>query len=845
MKKNIPFILLAIAAISISIVIATYHIPQKQKLTAKLPKEKEDRSVALGALQFLNMAASFPNKNIPADAYVKAMKWYSDNNKNSHRTESSTSWISLGPTNMGGRTIAIAFDPTDTATIWLGAAGGGLWKSTTGGIGTNAWTYVPLGFPVLGVSSITINPKNNQEMYVGTGEVYCDSSYSQGIEAIRPTRGSYGMGLFKSVDGGKTWTQSINWTYQQNKGIWDIVINPLNTNVVYAGTTDGVYKSTDAGTTWTKVLALAMCMTLQMHDVDTNILLCGVGNYGSTVHGVYRTANSGGTWTQITSGLPASNSYKGRVEFTAYKNNNDTMFAHIADVYNSIGFYMSTDKGQTWTLRTSVDLVSYQGWYAKGIAVQPGNYKNILVGGVDLSLSNDGGLSFQNLTDTSSVFHSDVHNILLNPKDSNRVYIITDGGLIRSNDFGASYYMCVGGYNTTQSYIGAVSATDTTVLLSGFQDNYVVKYFGAQTWYPVIGGDGCYTAIDHTNDYVEYGAYQYLNVYQSTDQGNTFYNQIITGTDNAITPNGAAFLAPYILCYSNTNYIYAGSQGLQLSTDGGVTFNFMGSNPVYNDAYIMTIGASFTNTDSIYFATAPDTTNPMKVFFSANQGATLTDISAGLPNRYPRRIAVNPHNSQEVYIVFSGFGTGHVFKSSNAGKTWTDISTTLPDMPFECIVVDPIYPNVIYAGCDYGVFVSQDKGTTWNSYDVGFPDATMVFDLEVSPSDRYLYAFTHGRGIFKRDLSDLAEGVNNITSTSSSVKVFPNPASDEINVGLGNFTGGEYSLYIYNMEGKQVKSYVVKDANTTLPVNDLAQGTYLISVYKNNTFYSNQRFIKL
>jgi len=845
MRKNTPFFVIAISAIAISLFVGHSPSQLEKQLTEKNIKENENHSVALDALQFLNAAAAFPNSTIPGDAYVKAMKWYNDNARNTHRAESSTSWISLGPTNMGGRTIAIAMDPTDTAKLWLGSASGGLWKSTTGGIGTNAWTYVPLGFPVLGVSSIAINPKNNQEMYVGTGEVYCDSSYSQGLVAIRPTRGSYGMGLFKSTDGGTTWTQSINWTYQQNRGIWDIVINPLNPKVVYAGTTEGVYKSTDAGATWNKVLNLAMCMTLQMHAVDTNILLCGIGNYGTTIHGVYRTTNSGGTWTQITSGLPASNTYKGRVQFTAYKNNNDTMFAHIADVYNSTGFYMSTDKGQTWTMRTTVDLVSYQGWYARGIAVQPGNYHNILVGGVNLSLSNDAGLSFQSMTDTSSFFHSDVHNILVNPQDPNKVYVITDGGLIRSNDFGVNYYMCVGGYNTTQSYIGAVSATDTTVMLSGFQDNYVVKYFGSQTWYPVIGGDGCYTAIDHTNDFTQYGAYQYLNVLQSFDQGNNFNNQILNNSGSATSPNYAAFLAPYILCYSNTNYIYAGGQALQLSTDGGATWNYMGNNPVNNNAYIMTIGASYTNTDSIYFATAPDSVNAMKVYFSANQGTTVTDISAGLPNRYPRRIAVNPQNSSEVYIVFSGFGTGHVFKSSNAGKTWTDISSSLPDMPFECIAVDPMYPSYLYAGCDFGVFVSPDKGATWMAYDAGFTDATMVFDIEVSNSTRSLFAFTHGRGMFKRDLSDLAEGVNNISAKNVSVNVFPNPASNEIHIGLTNMNGNDYSLSVFDIAGKKVMSASIKDATTTLPIDNLQTGAYFVNIYKDNVLYSSERFIKL
>jgi photosystem II stability/assembly factor-like uncharacterized protein len=839
-------LLLSFAFITAAIAIGV--IPSKKDKEPKerrFEKEKETRSLALEALEFMNTSEAFPNKNIPADAYAKAISWYQTNSAKDRAMNTSTSWISLGPTNMGGRTIAIAMDPTDTATLWMGSASGGLWKSTTGGIGNAAWNYVPLGFPVLGIASITINPLNHNEIYVGSGEVYSDSSYSQGLLNVRATRGSYGMGLFKTMDGGKTWTQSINWTYQQNRGIWKIVINPLDTLVVYAATTNGVYRSNNGGGTWTQVLNVPMAMDLQIHAVDTNILICGVGNYGSVLHGVYRTANGGATWTNISSGLPLP-PYNGRVNLMVNAHNNDSMYAHISDIYNSIGIYLSVDKGVNWSLLESTDITNYQGWYAKGMLLQNGNPSNMLAGGIDLWSSSDGGASFSDVSQYSYVFHTDIHDIMGNPKDPNKIYIITDGGLFRSNDFGNTYYQCDGGYNTTQSYIGSISSTDTTVMLSGLQDNYTIKYFGNQTWYGVVGGDGCYNAIDHTNDNIEYGAYQYLNVFQCTDQGLfNAYSQILTNTANASGPNYAPFLAPYILCYSNTNYIYAGGQALQLSTDAGTTWNYMGNNPVNNGAYIMTIAASYTNTDSIYFATASDSSNVTKVFFSANQGTTLTDITAGLPNRYPRRIAVNPQNSKEVYIVFSGFGGKHVFKSTNAGASWTDISTTLPDMPFECITVDPLYPSYIYAGCDFGAFYSPDKGTTWFTYDMGFPDATMVFDLLVSPSDRYLYAFTHGRGIFKRSLSDIKpNSVNNISTANASVKVYPNPATDEIHVTMTGAASDKYIVNIYDMQGKQVRTAGFEGTTTVIPVSDLATGMYTLAVLKNGAACKYQKFIK-
>jgi hypothetical protein len=428
----------------------------------------------------------------------------------------------------------------------------------------------------------------------------------------------------------------------------------------------------------------------------------------------------------------------------------------------------------------------------------------------------------------------------INPLDSNKVYVLTDGGLYRSNDFGVSYYECNGGYNTTQHYIGSISSTDTTVLLSGLQDNCTIKYFGNYTWYVEIGGDGCYNAIDHTDHNIQYGAYQYLNVYKDPgSQGNNLTQQILTYNASSTGGNYAAFLAPYVLCYSNTQYIYAGGQTLQRSTDGGATWADMGA-VSYNQ--IMTIATSFTNTDTVYFASCPDQFTTMQMFFSADGGVTVNDISAGLPNRYPRRIAVNPANSSEVYAVFSGFGTGHVFKSTNAGGNWTDISTNLPDMPFECIVVDPVNPNFVYTGCDYGVFVSGDKGQTWQSYDTGFPDVTMVFDLLVSPSDRYLYAFTHGRGVYKRSLSDLPTGIQHNMRTN--VRVYPNPSSDYVQIEIPSAGEATYTAYFYNTEGKQILVNELSKENNYVNLKNIAAGAYVISIRRNGAPWSYTSIVK-
>ena len=183
-------------------------------------EQSKEKNEALDALEFLNTSRAFPGNDIPADAERQAWKFYRDHflSHSPVTRHAAPAWSSIGPNNVGGRTLCLAFDPVNSNIIWMGSASGGLWKSTTGGIGVNAWTYIPTGFPVRGVSSIAINPQNPLEMYIGTGETYTYGSSVNGL-VYRPTRGSNGIGILKSMDGGMTWSPSLNWTYDQRHGI--------------------------------------------------------------------------------------------------------------------------------------------------------------------------------------------------------------------------------------------------------------------------------------------------------------------------------------------------------------------------------------------------------------------------------------------------------------------------------------------------------------------------------------------------------------------------------------------------------------------------------------------------
>ncbi len=460
----------------------------------------------------------------------------------------------------------------------------------------------------------------------------------------------------------------------------------------------------------------------------------------------------------------------------------------------------------------------------------------MLAGGVDLYYSSDEGNNFAkrtNINYNTDYMHSDVHDVVSNPLNPNKIYVATDGGLFRSNDFGTSYYECTDGYVTTQFYIGSVSVQDPNMALVGAQDNYTWQYTGTPIWTSQIGGDGCYAAIDPSNDYNQFGAYQFLNVMKSTDRGVNFNTQVINSPSSANGGNPTAFLAPYLICPSNPQVMYAGGDTVIKSTNGGNTWTMVGPKPLDSKNIILSMAVSATNKDTLYVATAPTSTT-MHVFRSTNGGTSYTNITGTLPNRYPRRITVDPKDSKTVYIVFSGYGTGHVFKSTNAGGSWTDISTSLPDIPFHCLAVDPQNHTTIFAGCDLGVFYSSDGGVNWNTFNTGLPEAVMVFDLVVSPADNSLLNFTHGHGVYKRSLAD-AVSVNELASNELQFRVYPNPASDHVRLDLSSMADSQTEVSVYAVNGQKMVSETVKaKSNIELDVRSYPAGIYFVKIVSGN-----------
>ncbi|HRH54946.1 MAG TPA: T9SS type A sorting domain-containing protein, partial [Chitinophagales bacterium] len=220
-------------------------------------------------------------------------------------------------------------------------------------------------------------------------------------------------------------------------------------------------------------------------------------------------------------------------------------------------------------------------------------------------------------------------------------------------------------------------------------------------------------------------------------------------------------------------------------------------------------------------------------------------ITNGLPDRYYRDIAVNPNNANELYITLSGYGTGHVFRSMDAGSNWVDVSESLPDMPFHSVAIDPSNDSIIYVGCDFGVFVSFDKGLSWENFGTGLPEAVMVFDLVFSNSDNMVLAFTHGNGVYRIPQASKPAQVSINNFDDVSITLTPNPVADYLTVNISDGRYTHCAAKILNSRGEVVfqKNDFTLENWMRIYCNQLASGIYFL-VLENNQFKHIEKFVK-
>ncbi|MGQ0721770.1 MAG: FlgD immunoglobulin-like domain containing protein [Candidatus Eiseniibacteriota bacterium] len=820
-------------------------------------EEKKSEGHAWEMFEWWYSQRAYPNELIPKDAYWKAWTHKQTNLPAPDDLLRSATWSSLGPDNVGGRMLAVAVDPTDVSRVWAGAASGGLWLSTTGGEGANAWTRVETGFPSLSVSAIVLDPADPDVMYIGTGEI---SRYVRPLVGTPGARASYGLGVLKSTDGGVTWnTTGLTWTFDQTRAVLAMKAGPLGTNVVWAATSEGLYKTTDAGANWTLSHAELMAMDVVVDPTNANVVYVSHGQIGvppDGIAGIYKTTNGGTSWTLLGGGLPATDF--GRTSLTISANG-QTLYAGVASAtgHNIVGLYRTTNGGTTWTSVNSTNFTGGQAWYDNVVAVSPTDNNLVIAAGLDVYRTTNGGSNLSQVAfwwagyggvipnggdeGPSDYVHADQHAITFEPGNPQTVYIGCDGGVFKSTDGGQNWDGKNGGLQTTQFYAGFADAPTFPLALGGLQDNGTLLYTGSPSWDKTFGGDGGWCAIDPTDEQTMYEEYVYLNMHKTTD-GGASWNEI-----HSLSSGSANFIAPFVLAESAPNVIYGGMLAVEKTTNGGNSWFYPDGDSNWNGTQVATIGVSPTDADRVIAGTGNSGTSPtMEVRWTTDGGANWNTVAAGqLPVRYPTDFHYDRNDADRIWATFSGYGTGHVWESSDAGATWTDRSANLPDIPMQCVALDEDHPGHVYVGTDLGTYQSTDGGASWQDFNSGMPIA-MILDLVVHGPTRTMRAATFGNGIWEVGLPEPQITAAPIAGGESEGPLLrlgagqPNPFRDRTTIEFALDRPGEVQLTVHDAAGRRVRTLVDgrRDAGTATAAWDgrdesgqpVAAGVYFLTL---------------
>jgi hypothetical protein len=675
-------------------------------------------------------------------------------------------WQLRGPVNVGGRVTDVVGDPANASKFYVGAASGGVWKTTDGGV-----TFTPIfdGQGSLSIGALALDPRDSNVLYVGTGEA-------------NPGGGSVtypGDGVWKTSDGGATWQHlGLDPTIT----IGRIVVDPKTPTTVFVAATGnlfsrnidrGVYRSQDGGRTWTKVLFvsdIAGAVDLAIDPVDPRRVFAATWErirspsnriYGGPGSGLWRSTDGGTTWTRLAGGLPASTAEPGRIGVAIAPSAPSTVYTVFYRKADSSldGVFRSTDGGTTWTRQTVTNLtgiIGAQGFWSGRIFTHPTNAAEIWIDGVGLARSTNGGASFSSVAG----LHADHHAQWFSPATPAVILKGTDGGLYRSTNGGTSWTH-FNNLPISQFYTVEAHPAEPLKVYGGLQDNGVKRTVTGQIddWSNVTGGDGFEVHVDPRSTQVIYSESQFGALSRSTN-GGTSFSSATSGLSGRLGWKTPLAVDPASTGTGLTSTVYLGSNLLFRSTNsatswtaisGDLTNGNQGVNGVVFGT-ITTLAVAPSNRNTIYIGT-----DDGNVWVTQNAGATYTRLDAALPDLWVTQVAVDPADDAIAYATFSGFRVdqplAHVFRTTDHGATWSDISGDLPDAPVNEIAIDPRRSSTLYVGTDVGVFVSSNLGGTWAPLGVGLPDGVVVTDMKLlAGPPTTLLAATYGRSIYSIDL---------------------------------------------------------------------------------------------
>ncbi|MGK0278996.1 MAG: hypothetical protein ACI9RU_001766, partial [Litorivivens sp.] len=676
-------------------------------------------------------------------------------------------------------------DPNNPNSYFACAPGGGLWRSTNSG---TSWGLLNTdNLSSIGVSDVAVDHSNSDIIYMGTGDGDAGDTYA--------------LGVLKSIDGGLSWnTTGLSWTVQQTRRVGRLLMHPSDNLSLIAATNVGIQKTTDGGISWTQTLS-GNFKDVEFNPNDASIVYC-VGNTSQ----FYRSADGGDNWTQITSGLPTSNVSRMALSVTAA--NADYVYMLLGGSDQGFGgFYHSSDAGLNWTLMVdSPNMLGWntdgsgtggQAWYDLAIAADPLNADVVYIGGVNVWKTSDAGASWNCVghwygAGGTPYVHADIHGMSFVPGTST-LLVGCDGGVFRSTDGGNSFQDLSANLEIAQMYRLGTAQTNVNKVITGWQDNGT-NFKNGSSWSRVIGGDGFESAIDYTNEDIQYGALYYGQIFKSTGGG---FGTILNSGGSDENQDGA-WLTPYTLSPNDPNTIYVGKSGVYKSIDGGenwTTIEDLGG----GDCNALAVAPS--NEDYIYATKSGS-------MYRSIDGANFTQLT-GLSGSYITYIAIDPLDETRIWVTFSGFGSGaKVYFSDDAGDTWSDYSTGLPAIPVNCIAYQNNTDDALYLGTDAGVYYRDQTFNSWQLYNDGLPNV-VISELEIHYSSNTLVAATYGRGLWHAPLYVLPQRdaaiIELISPTGTLCDGSLTPEMNIGNYGLENVTSIEFQ---YSLDDSPSLSYI-------------------------------------
>ena len=683
----------------------------------------------------------------------------------------------------GGRSVAASGVIGDPMTYYMGNTGGGLWKTEDGG---QLWKNISDGyFKTSSIGAVAVSESDPNIIYVGMGE-----------HAPRAVMTSYGDGVYKSTDAGKTWK---NIGLKNTQHISRVVIHPKNPNIVFVAAQGalygpnkerGIFKSVDGGVSWNKILyvnSLTGCSELSMDYNNPLVMYAAMWEHqrlpwkvisGGPGSGLYKTTDGGITWNQIHNGLPKE---KGKMAIAVSRSNSEKVYALVESDSNKElgGLFVSNNAGKNWSKISSDHSLIQRAWYYIELFIDPTDEEKIYVLNASAQRSIDGGKTWSRITGT----HGDYHDLWINPTNNKNMIIANDGGAAVSYNYGKSWSP-QNRMATAQFYRINTDNLFPYNIYGGQQDNSSVKIsslalgsggINEQNWSASAGGESAFLAFNPDNPRYVLGG-SYLGTIEILDTKAKASTQIMAapiqylGRDSKDMKYRYNWNAPIIWSQHEKNTFYHGAQLLLKTSDNGKNWSEVspdlsnnekekqgkGGGPYTNEA----VGAENYGTLS-YVTESPHeqgviwtATDDGVLQITKNGGKTWELVTPkNLPETLINSIEVSPHDKATAYIATTRYKfndyTPAIYKTTNYGKSWVNISSGIPSGAFTRVVrEDKKKKNLLFAGTELGMYISWNGGKVWKSFQLNLP-ITPITDLKISHND--LTIATMGRSFWVLD----------------------------------------------------------------------------------------------